>query len=380
MERAKGEEEPEVTNDPDTQAVPMTPRARKPRGKKKRQAVARAKKGKTRVGGSSDYPRHALRKTLRIPRAILEQNAGRPCSDREAAGYSGVGYHGPFRVELSSAIKYGFLSRPEAGRVQLTDLGRKVLRPQEPGDELAGLREGLLTAPKIADVYKHYRGENIPDEPFFGNTLTETFGIPAEKQEEFKGIFLESLDDAKLVELRDQKQRVVDVSQGAGISKEAATSLPRLERSVVVQQGDSCFVMMPFAEPVGPYYSTIYEPAIQKAGLKAVRADNEIFATGKVIDQIWSGIQAAKVLLAELTGRNPNVFYELGLAHALQKPVVLVSSNQADVPFDVQHIRVIYYNVLDPFWGEKLISKVAENVLSAIQNPSEAILKRPPPA
>lgn len=54
--------------------------------------------------------------------------------------------------------------------------------------------------------------------------------------------------------------------------------------------------------------------------------------------------------------------------------VVLVSSNQDDVPFDLQHIRVIYYDVTDPFWGQKLISKVAENILSAIENPEEAIL------
>jgi hypothetical protein len=135
--------------------------------------------------------------------------------------------------------------------------------------------------------------------------------------------------------------------------------------------------MMPFAEPTGGYYKTIYEPAIQKSGLRSVRADDDIFATGKIVDQIWSGIQSAKVLVAELTGRNPNVFYELGLAHALQKPVVLVSATEKDVPFDVQHIRVIYYNVLDPFWGEKLIAKIAENILSAIKNPAEAILRQP---
>jgi hypothetical protein len=70
------------------------------------------------------------------------------------------------------------------------------------------------------------------------------------------------------------------------------------------------------------------------------------------------------------------VFYELGLAHALLKPVVLVSSNQEDVPFDLQHIRVIYYDMRDPFWGDKLIAKVSENVLSAIRNPEEALLKR----
>ncbi len=87
------------------------------------------------------------------------------------------------------------------------------------------------------------------------------------------------------------------------------------------------------------------------------------------------GITGAKVLVAELTTKNPNVFYELGLAHALKKPVVLVSSNEKDVPFDLQPIRVIYYDVNDPFWGDKLLDKVAENILSAIKKPEEAIFK-----
>ena len=93
------------------------------------------------------------------------------------------------------------------------------------------------------------------------------------------------------------------------------------------------------------------------------------------MDQVWQGINDAKVLVAELTTRNPNVFYELGLAHAQSKPVVLVSAVEQDVPFDLQHIRVIYYDVNDPFWGSKLIEKVAENILSAIQNPEEAVFK-----
>ena len=82
------------------------------------------------------------------------------------------------------------------------------------------------------------------------------------------------------------------------------------------------------------------------------------------------------MLLAELTDRNPNVFYELGIARALQKPVVLISSNESDVPFDLRHIRIIYYDVNDPFWGPKLIEKIAENLASALKNPEEAILRQ----
>ena len=58
-----------------------------------------------------------------------------------------------------------------------------------------------------------------------------------------------------------------------------------------------------------------------------------------------------------------------GLARALRKPAVLVSSIEADVPFDVLHGRVIYYQMTDPFWGEKLIANVAENIVSAMKTP-----------
>jgi hypothetical protein len=99
--------------------------------------------------------------------------------------------------------------------------------------------------------------------------------------------------------------------------------LKKVSKGVTVEATDTCFVMMPFAAPLGGYYTSIYEPAIKKAGLTPVRADTDIFGTGKLIDQIWAGLNRAKVLVAKLTGRNPNVLYKLGLAHALHKPVVL---------------------------------------------------------
>lgn len=328
-------------------------------------------KGKS-TSSSAKFPRHPLLKVLRIPRAILEQNAGQPCSERESAAYVGVGFGGPYQVEISSAIKYGLLERPSSGLIGLTSRARSILRPQRPEDELESLREAALAAPDIGEVYRHFRGENLPDPQFFKNALIDKFKIPEERVAEFEQIFFDTLKTAKLIEESGGKRRLIDVSQSSALPK-SDEPLRRLGKQISVKSTDTCFVMMPFAPPIGNYYSLIYEAAIQKAGLTPVRADTDIFATGKIIDQIWRGIKSAKILVAELTGRNPNVFYELGLAHALDKPVVLVCSNQDDVPFDLQHIRVIYYDVSDPFWGNKLIEKIAENVLSAIKNPEEAV-------
>ncbi|VCU72614.1 hypothetical protein PIGHUM_04716 [Pigmentiphaga humi] len=331
---------------------------------------------KTPISPPAKYPRNSVDKSLRIPKAILEQNAGKPCTVNESAKFLGVGAAGTYQVEVSSGIKYGFLERPNPGQIAVTERAKRVLRPQEPQDKLDGLRDAVIGAPVISEVYGHYRGENLPDAQFFHNALIDTFGVPPDKVTEFQEIFIESLRAAELITESDGKIRIVDVSSGSNVTGERSPTLKKLEKSVKVDAGDSCFVMMPFAPPLGEYYSKIYKPAIEKAGLRAVRADADIFGTGKIIDQIWAGINAAKVLVAELTTRNPNVFYELGLAHALAKPVVLISSNEADVPFDLKHIRVIYYDMTDPFWGNKLLDKVAENILSAIEHPEEAVLKR----
>lgn len=349
--------------------------------------MAKAKKGTKAVAkkaanatvfktSTSNYPRHTLEKALRIPNAILAQNAGKETPDVTAAGYLGItNPTGPFLLEVSSASKYGLLERPGSKILKLTDLALKILKPQNPDDEINGLREAILKAPVISEVYKHYRGENLPDRIFFENTLTSSFNIPPDRVSEFIEIFTDSLTKAKLIETVGEKQRIINISSERNSPiVDTSSEFKKLSKAASVLSTDTCFVMMPFAPPIGDYFSKIYEPAITKAGLKAMRADDDIFGTGKIIDQIWNGIHSAKVLIAELTNRNSNVYYELGLAHALKKPVVLVCSNEQDVPFDLKHIRVIYYDMHDPFWGEKLIDKVAENILSAISNPEETIL------
>jgi hypothetical protein len=336
--------------------------------------AAKKKSTPGRTAGVPNYPRHSLEKALRIPRAILDQNAGKPCTDRKAAEFAAIGWHGPTRSEIGSSIKYGLLKRQD-GQLVVTDLAKQILRPQTAASAIDGMRKAIQLAPVISDVYSHFRGESLPEAQFLTNTLVDTFKIPVEKVPEFLEILLDSLRTAELLDETDGKRRIVDATHSSESATDNTPMLARLSKRADVKAGDSCFVMMPFASPIGAYYASIYEPAILKAGLKAVRADDEIFGPGKIIDQVFRGISEAKVLVAELTTKNPNVFYELGLAHALNKPVVLVSATANDNPFDIRHIRVIFYDTSDPFWGTKLIDKVAENILSALANPEEALFK-----
>ncbi len=297
--------------------------------------MAKKKKAATKKSiNNSKYPRHSLERSIRLPLAALEQNAGQQCTDRELAKFVGVSYNGPFTVEIGSAIKYGLLERPSPGMVKVSEIAKSILRPQAPADKIVGLREAFLNAPDLSDVYTHYRNENLPDTIFFDNALVDKFKIPKEKVNEFKNIFLSGLKTAELVEENNGKYRIIDSGSHQINNDNKSAAFKRLEKNVNIKDGDSCFVMMPFAKPIGDYYEKLYAPAIIKAGLVPLRADDDIFKTGQIINQIWSGITNCKVLVAELTGRNPNVFYELGLAHAKDKPVVLVCSNEEDVPYD----------------------------------------------
>ena len=351
---------------------------RKATRRKKRVATKKSVAGAVTRGARVKYPKDSVLDCLRIPQAIIDQNAGEACSDREGAGFAKIGWTGETSVEISSALKYGLLERPSPGQIKPTDLARKIVRPQDPEDKLNALRQAVMKAPVVSDVYAKYRSENLPDTEFLVNTLVDSFNVPREQVSQFITVFTKTLKEAELLEeLSNGKFRVLDVSSPADTSTQVGEEqIKKLSKGLTVGADDACFVMMPFASPIGAYYESIYKPAIEKAKLKANRADADLYGTGKIVDQIWKGITSARVLLAELTNRNANVLYELGLAHALHKPVILVCSkaNEDDVPFDLRHVRVIYYDKDDPFWGMKLLEKVAENILSVLQDPKDAVL------
>jgi hypothetical protein len=102
---------------------------RKARKVKKATTARRIKAGGSSNSGTAKFPRHTVEKALRIPRAIIEQNAGRECSEADSAKYAGVGFNGPYRLEISSSIKYGFLTRPRPGFVEVTERARQAIRP-----------------------------------------------------------------------------------------------------------------------------------------------------------------------------------------------------------------------------------------------------------
>ncbi len=86
----------------------------------------------------------------------------------------------------------------------------------------------------------------------------------------------------------------------------------------------NCFVMMPFGDKFNGIWKNVIKPSVEECGDICVRSDN-IFNAGVIINDIIKCIRSADYLIAELTNKNPNVYYELGFAHASNKPVILIT-------------------------------------------------------
>jgi len=98
---------------------------------------------------------------------------------------------------------------------------------------------------------------------------------------------------------------------------------------------------MPFHPSFDEVYVKIRE-VTEAVGLRCRRAD-DIWENPAIIQDIVSLIDRSRVVICDCTGRNPNVFYEAGIAHTLGRDVILITQSSEDIPFDLRHFRYIQY-------------------------------------
>jgi hypothetical protein len=136
------------------------------------------------------------------------------------------------------------------------------------------------------------------------------------------------------------------------------------------QEKPSALVIMPF----DPTWSDRYELGIkagsEAAGASCVRVDERIFLES-ITERIYTEIEAADLVIAELSERNPNVYYETGYAHGLEKPVILLTTGAEDIPFDLRSYPHVTYGSI-----KELRQRVEEQVRWCLENPRAAGVRR----
>ncbi len=116
----------------------------------------------------------------------------------------------------------------------------------------------------------------------------------------------------------------------------------RFENVRVTRARPKAFVVMPFASELR-FVHEVIERIVESYDIDCVRAD-EIAISRPIMDDVKSQIAEADLVIVDFTGKNPNVYYEAGLADAWQKDWIVMAQSSDDMTFDVRHIRSIRYS------------------------------------
>lgn len=179
-------------------------------------------------------------------------------------------------------------------------------------------------------------------------------------QEPSAGEMIKEIDPQELRELRSELKEVVELFK--------SNPSPRNIPSVGSESKSTCFIVMPFGEAdLTVVYEDFVKPiAENECGLKCVRGD-DMFGSNVVMDDILTSIDQADIVLADLTRKNANVFYEVGVCHALGKAVLLLAQSIDDIPFDLRHRRVLLYDYT-PRGCKRLEAALKENLMSMLNS------------
>lgn len=140
------------------------------------------------------------------------------------------------------------------------------------------------------------------------------------------------------------ESRATDISDGQssyGVDQFRFIKNLGINYQVIQEKEDKVFLITPFHETYRQEHLAIKE-ACGMLGLACVRGD-EVFKEGNILKHIVEQILSARYVIANLNGRNPNVYYEVGIAQCLGKSVVLVSSGFEEIPFDLQSQRILTF-------------------------------------
>jgi hypothetical protein len=126
-----------------------------------------------------------------------------------------------------------------------------------------------------------------------------------------------------------------------------------------------CFVVMQFSADFNILYSDVIKPLCEDYGYKVVRGD-DFYSSGQILEDITQSIRTAALIIADVTPDNPNVFYEVGYAHGIGKPTILLSDRSRErLPFDISGFRTLFYD--NTIGGKAIVEQRLRQHLEALR-------------
>jgi hypothetical protein len=293
------------------------------------------------------FPRATIEQAQKIPYALKEHNGGNPWEPENIRTAIGAGTGGNAFFYLTSASRdYGFtIGTSTAEKISLADLGRELVYAASADAEMELRKKAFLNIDAFKRVLEFYKGSNLPEMKYLGNTLQKEFSLAPQTHEEFSRIFRENC-------------KYLGITSGAVIvSDEGADSTaPATPGTVTLAEPGSpsklkAFVIMPFVERdqkhAAGFFSEVLRslitPAAKDSGFTVRTANRQ--GSDVIQSTIVNDLLEADLVVADLTEHNPNVMFELGMRMAEDKPVVLIKALGTGPLFDIDNmLRVFEYS------------------------------------
>jgi len=291
------------------------------------------------------FPQYSIEECRVIADKIKMLNAGNPWAPRDIATALSMGTGNNFFYLTQSSRDYQLtLGTRDTDKIELTDIGRRLVYPKTPEEEYSAILDAFLSIGLFKKVYDYYQGENLPDIQYLKNTLKVEFEVDDEFQDDFYQIFQKNITYLK--------SKVFEENSGAIKKNEVHKAK---EKSGNIMLGESsqksglvAFVAMPFSEKTSAYAKGYFDevlkrlitPAAVKANFDAKTAKK---AGSDVIQStIVNDLDDADLVIVDLTEHNPNVLFELGIRIAFNKPVCLIRAKGTAPIFDIDHMLRVY--------------------------------------
>ncbi len=359
---------------------------------KEKQSVTAKKPKKKRV--IRNFPAQPFEEALGLAKAVYEFGAGQPV--RRVSLFDDIGKSpesSASRILVTSANKYGLIKGGnQAEMLELTPDGRKASDDQIQQRERARARANLAIKeiPPFSAVYDEFEGLRLPAKAALVDAMKQ-HGVAADAAEEAVDTFIVNLRFVGLLKTLSGADRIIkidhlldDLPSRAETDHLESTTTPIVRERALMTSGEAHFESVAFyIAPIGGddsehrkhsdlFLGSIVEPALEEIGLTVVRAD-QIDQPGIITNQVIQYLFQSRLVIADLSYHNPNVFYELAIRHMLRKPVVQIMRKADPLPFDVNQVRTINIDTTDIYSLVPQIdayrSQVAAQVRQAIENP-----------
>lgn len=373
----------------------------RPRRQATRRRAVRPKGGEGATGNSKAarlFPASTFADALALPDAIWQHSAGeriRRLTLFDAMGKSPES--GPSRQLITNSGKYGLTSGSYAAEyLELTPRGKTATNPEAEGVEKTKARFQLAIeqVPTFKSLYDGYVNKKLPSPAVMRDLLREV-GTPDGQIPEAIETFTLNAKHLGLLRVIGGAERVISLEQ---LLEEAPRRSPTPEGNFVpvigpIEQSPTvaasgevdwdkvCFYVTPIGSSGSEerqhsdlFLGSLVEPAVLEFGLTVVRAD-QIGKPGMITAQVIEHIAKARLVIADLSFHNPNVFYELALRHARRLPVVQITRRMDPIPFDLDQFRTVQIDTTSIFslvpQLESYRSEIANHIRRALSGTSD---------